>query len=42
MRDQSILIRRVVGFDGFLGDHMPFRGGGVRDLKISLPIREDH
>ena len=26
MRDQSILIRGGVGFDGFLGDHMPFRG----------------
>ena len=26
MRDQSLLIRGGVGFDGFLEDHVPFRG----------------
>ena len=28
MRDQSLLIRGGVGFDGFLEDHVPFRGNG--------------
>ena len=44
MRDQSLLIRGGVGFDGFLEDHVPFRGngGGREGLKILLPIRKDH